>query len=384
MRRITNVRLPKPLSNCNEHCWWILLDDQDIVISLNPLEEGSAIAGDDWRGDWLSPMGIDLQMNGGLGLAFPELTFKNLPTLLDLLDRLWFDGVEAICPTFISCGLPSLRLGLEVLREARKENSLARCKLLGAHIEGPFLSKGGHGAHDLEYLSAPSLFTLHELIGGFEEEIDLFTLAPELNGALEVIKQLQSHGVVVCLGHSTADEVLSGIAFDHGVGMLTHAFNAMPGLRHRSPGPVGEAIKYGDIAIGLIADGAHVHPDMAVLLQRLASQQLVLVSDAISPYGLKDGQYSWGQRVIVAEKGSCRLQNGTLAGSTVSLLNACKNLARWSGEPASAIWSATISPRFVLEKEKQVKNFFLGKSLKELLRWTIDFEQNELCWQQAA
>ncbi len=90
--------------------------------------------------------------------------------------------------------------------------------------------------------------------------------------------------------------------------MLTHAFNAMPGLQHRSPGPVGEAIKNGEIAIGLIADGVHVHPNIVAFLQRLAPNQLVLVSDAIAPYGLKDGEYKWDDRLIVSQKG-CRIKS---------------------------------------------------------------------------
>ena len=384
MRRITNVRLPNPLSNCDEVFWWVLLDDNEIVLSVNPMEHGSAMAGEHWGGDWLSPMGIDLQMNGGLGVSFPELTFKDLSTLVDLLDRLWINGVQAICPTFISCPVPSLHLGLEVLREARREHAPNRCKLLGAHLEGPFLSKHHHGAHSSEHLCSPSLFALEERIEGMENEIDLVTLAPELVGSLDVIKRLKSLGVIVCLGHSSADDNTSSNAFHQGVSMLTHAFNAMPGLQHRSPGPVGEAIKNGEIAIGLIADGVHVHPNIVVFLQRLAPNQLVLVSDAIAPYGLKDGEYKWDDRLIVSQKGCCRLENGTLAGSTVSLLQACKNLAKWGGEPSSAIWSATTAPRIVLDAELQLKDFLIGQPLNHLLRWKMNFEQNELSWQRAA
>ena len=384
MRRITHVRLPKALSECEANFWWVLLDDQDIVLSVDPMDSGSSMAGENWGGDWLSPMGIDLQINGGFGLGFPALTFKDLSRLFALLDQLWLDGVEAICPTFISCDVPSLHLGLDVIREARRKHSPNRCKLLGAHLEGPFLAKCRHGAHSSEYLCPPSLFSLNERIGGIEDEIALFTLAPELLGSSEVIERLKTHGVIVCLGHSSANNILSRSAFDQGVSMITHAFNAMPGLGHRSPGPVGEAITNGKISIGLIADGIHVHPNVAVFLQRLASNQLVLVSDAISPYGLKDGKYIWDKRLIVSEKGSCKLENGTLAGSTVPLLKGCQNLAKWSREPSSAIWSATIAPRIVLEKKQKLDNYLIGKPLNHLLRWKMNFDHDELSWQRAA
>ena len=384
MRRLTNVRLPSPSSHPEGDLWWVGLDDQDTLLEVHPMDHGSALAGESWQGDWLSPMGIDLQMNGGLGLAFPELTFDDLPKLFKLLDRLWVDGVEAICPTFVTCDVASLHLGLSVLREARKNCSSERCKLLGAHLEGPFLSEKRKGAHNSEYLRLPTFSALHELIGGFEDEIDLCTLAPEQNGSLDVIKRLNSLDVVVCLGHSSANDEESNIAFAHGVRMITHAFNAMPGLEHRSPGPIGAALNDGDIAIGLIADGVHVHPHIAALMQRLAANQLVLVSDAIAPYGLNDGRYQWDKRSVLSENGSCWLQDGTLAGSTMPLLGACMNFSRWTGNPTSAIWSATIAPRMVLDREQKFDNYLLGKPLNQLLRWTMSSQPDELSWHQAA
>ena len=383
MRRLTHVRLPNPETNDEGNLWWILVDEKDIVQLVKPMENGFVIDGENWGGDWLSPMGMDLQINGGLGLSFSDLTFKDLPKLLDLLDRLWIDGVEGICPTFISCSVSSLRLGLQVLCEARIKHKSNRCELLGAHLEGPFLSKSKNGAHRLEYLCPPTLTALQERIQGVEHEIAIVTLAPELSGSFDVIKRLKSLGIVVSLGHSAADEITCQSAFKNGISMLTHAFNAMPGLKHRSPGPVGEALKNSAIAIGLIADGVHVHPDIVVLLQKLASNQLVLVSDAVSPYGLKDGSFQWDKRLVFSEKGSCRLDNGTLAGTTVSLLEACKNLTKWGGKPSSSIWAATVAPRLVLEKDKNLADFLIGKSLKQLLRWSMNFEDDHFSWQRA-
>ena len=111
---------------------------------------------------------------------------------------------------------------------------------------------------------------------------------------------------------------------------------------------------------------------------------MVLVSDAISPYGLNDGLYEWDKRVVRSEQGSCRLEDGTLAGSTLSLLEACKNLAIWTGQPSSAIWAATIAPRIVLETKQENNDFLLGKSLKQLLRWRINSANSQLEWQRAA
>ncbi len=385
MRRITNARLPSPInSTFKKNLWWVLLDDGEVIVSIEPMPAGACMTGDDWGGDWLSPMGIDLQMNGGLGLSFPALKVQDLPKLFELLDRLWIDGVEAIAPTFVSCDPDVLQQSLEVLHQARKQHFDKRCKLLGAHLEGPFLSKKYHGAHRLEYLLEPSLNALDDQIKGFEKEIALVTLAPELPGASEVIQRLIDLDVVVCLGHSAADSQVSNQAFVEGVSMITHAFNAMPGLHHRAPGPLGEALHNSEIALGMIADGVHVHPKLAVMLQRLASERLVLVSDALSPYGLDEGLNHWDERLVFVEQGTCRLEDGTLAGGTLSLLEGCKRLAKWSGESSAAIWSATIAPRQVLDKKVEGLDYLIGQPLKKLLRWEMNHFDGELSWHQAA
>jgi N-acetylglucosamine-6-phosphate deacetylase len=175
--------------------------------------------------------------------------------------------------------------------------------------------------------------------------------------------------VVVCLGHSAATEQQAQAGFDAGVRMLTHAFNAMPDMHRRAPGPVAAAALRGDIALGLIADGVHVAPTMAVLLQRLAPQQLVLVSDALAPYGLPDGTYRWDERPLIVERGSCRLEDGTLAGVTLPLLEAVRRLASWSGDSDGAIAAATLHPRRVLGDHRPIAGLLLGLPLAETLRW---------------
>ncbi len=385
MDRIKNVRLPQPLESPNTNTlWWILIDDQKKIISINQIEDGMTISGEDWEGDLLSPMGIDLQFNGGLGLAFPELTPKDLPKLLKLLDKLWNDGVEAICPTFVSCEVSLLRMGLNVLRSARKKHCEKRCQLLGAHLEGPFLAKSHKGAHSKQWLSAPNLQALNNRIKGFESEISLITLAPELPGASDLIERLKSLEIIISLGHSAANAQSSSMAFNQGVSMITHTFNAMPGLNHRDPGPIGEAIENGKIAMGLIADGVHVHPSMAVLLQKLAPKQIILVSDALSAYGLDEGKHIWDKKGIYTEQGTCRLEDGTLAGTTQPLLEGCKKLAQWSMEPSASIWAATIAPRNLLSKSNGLNDHLLGKPLDNLLRWKTNSPSNVLNWQQAA
>ena len=384
MRRITDVQLPMPLGQASDQRHTISLDSAGQIESVRPMAAGDAMeqSTESWEGDWISPRGIDLQINGGLGLAFPELTTADLPRLRQLLERLWQDGVEAIAPTLVTCGLPPLRQALAVLREARQQHRPGRCRLLGAHLEGPFLANERRGAHPPEHLAVPSLEALEQRIGGFESEIALMTLAPELPGASAVIARLREVGIMVALGHSAARAEQAAVGFDQGVGMLTHAFNAMPGLHHRAPGPLGEACRRGGIALGLIADGVHVDPTMAVLLQRLAPEQTVLVSDALAPYGLADGEHRWDERLLLVHNGTCRLEDGTLAGVTLPQLDGVIRLARWSGQPAAAIWSATVAPRRVIAAAQSIDEALIGQPLTDQLRWTMTGE--ELHWSCAA
>jgi N-acetylglucosamine-6-phosphate deacetylase len=402
-----------------DRLWRVAIDGLGRIAALRPIPPGSRAAGIDWQGDWLSPAGVDLQINGGLGLAFPELTAADLPRLVELLELLWRDGVEAICPTLVTCAVEPLREALAVLRQGRAAHRPGRCRLLGAHLEGPFLAAARRGAHPLGHLCPPSSAALQERIGGFfgpedaaptsegngeaagsrhddspggaapdwpagaaAADIALVTLAPELEGATAVIQALRRQGVVVSLGHSEATESEATAAYDAGVAMVTHAFNAVPAMHHRAPGPVASAALRGDVALGLIADGVHVAPTMAVLLQRLAPQQVVLVSDALAPYGLADGLHRWDERTLVVENGSCRLEDGTLAGVTLPLLEGTIRLARWSGRPERAIAAATVLPRRVLGEMRPLSELLVGRTLAECLRWNQGADG--LRWQRAA
>ena len=302
-----------------------------------------------------------------------------------MLDRLWLDGVEGICPTFVSCSLDQFQLGMKVLKETKKHTSKSRCRLLGAHMEGPFLCESYSGAHDKENICKPSISALNEMINGFEEDIALMTLAPELKGSFDVISRLRDLNILVALGHSSAGFDSAMKAFNNGVSMITHTFNAMKGLHHRAIGPIGAAARREDVYLGLIADGVHVHSDMIRLLKILAPKQIVLVSDALSAYGLGDGSFKWDKRLIKVENGLCRLPDETIAGSTLPLLDSCKKVANWINDPSAAIWMATLAPRMVLSQNKiTAKSFFIGKNIQSLLRWKMNSCNHQLSWQLAA
>ena len=136
MRKIINIKLPEAENSKDENNLYSLgLDENGIIISIDKSSKKESSYDEDWCGDWVSPRAIDLQINGGLGISFTDLTFNEIPKLLKLLDRLWLDGVEGICPTFVSCSLNQFQLGMKVLKETSKYTSNNRCRLLGELME---------------------------------------------------------------------------------------------------------------------------------------------------------------------------------------------------------------------------------------------------------
>ena len=162
---------------------------------------------------------------------------------------------------------------------------------------------------------------------------------------------MHSLGITVSLGHSLATAQEAHEAFSQGASMVTHGFNAMPSLHHRKPGLLAEAMVNSQVFCGLIADGEHVNPVMIKLLLRGSegSKGVFLVSDALAPIGLPDGVYPWDDREIIVTQGTARLENGTLAGTTLPLLVGVENLVKWGiCDLGEAIAMATNSPRHAI------------------------------------
>src|SRR5258708_30145121 len=161
--------------------------------------------------------------------------------------------------------------------------------VLGSHLEGPFLAPGRRGAHNADFLVSPSPPVIERLVAAARGTLRQVTIAPELPGALDVIPALAQAGVVVAVGHTEADEGQAQAAFDRGARLLTHAFNAMPGIGHRQPGPIVAAIRDERVTAELILDGGHVHPDVARLLLDAADGRVALITDAMAAAGSADG-----------------------------------------------------------------------------------------------
>jgi N-acetylglucosamine-6-phosphate deacetylase len=333
----------------------------------------------DISGDWISLGGVDLQINGALGLAFPDVQIRDLERLDRICDFLWEQGVDGFLPTIVTTSIENIHRSLAVFARFMTQQRPQTAQILGVHLEGPFLNPQKRGAHPQVYLLPLTIDFVTKIFSNYTDIIAAITLAPELDQTGAVIPYLRSLGIVVSLGHSQANFEQAELAFSSGASMVTHAFNAMPGLHHREPGLLGSALTQPHVRCGFIADGQHVHPAMLKLLVRSGrySEGLFLVSDALSPLGLPDGKYPWDEREIEVIDGTARLADGTLSGTTRSLLVGVRNLVEWGVcDVENAISLATTAPRQAIN----LSSNYVGRSAN-LLRWHEDFDL-ELTWQR--
>ncbi|MEA5576386.1 N-acetylglucosamine-6-phosphate deacetylase [Anabaena sp. UHCC 0451] len=328
----------------------------------------------DVSGDWVSLGGVDLQINGGLGLAFPELTEKDIQRLDEISQFLWDAGVDGYLPTLVTTSVENIQRSLALISNYTQKSG---AKILGVHLEGPFLNYGKRGAHPAEYLLPLTMNEVKRVLGNYASIVKVITLAPELDSTGEVIPYLHSLGITVSLGHSQATAAQAQQAFAGGATMVTHAFNATPPLHHREPGLLGAAMNNPDVMCSFIADGQHVVPIMLEILLR-ASKGLFLVSDALAPLGLPDGEYPWDDRKITVTNGTARLADGTLSGTTFPLLTGVQNLVKWGiCDVEKAIFLATDAPRKAINLHTIAPHHPAN-----LLRWYWDENTQELAWKR--
>jgi N-acetylglucosamine-6-phosphate deacetylase len=360
------------------------IDAEGRISQIKPMAEseprGKIV---DLEGDWVSLGGVDLQINGGLGLAFPDIEMRDLGKLKQIADYLWQEGVDSFLPTLVTTSKENMQRALFVfeqyIQEYQQEDA-QRSQVWGIHLEGPFLNYEKRGAHPAQYLLNPSLEALEDVVGEYLPLVKIMTLAPELDINTEVIEYLHQRGVIVSLGHSQASEAEANRAFAAGATMITHAYNAMPPLHHRKPGLLAAAILNPQVYAGFIADGKHVEPSMLKIFLKASDFDAgaFLVSDALAPMGLEDGIYPWDNRQIEVIGGTAKLKNGVLAGTTLPLLQGVKNLVEWGVcEVGVAIALASEAPR------KALGLGGLGVGVRaNLLRWHYAEEKKELTWQR--
>ncbi|MDY0910562.1 N-acetylglucosamine-6-phosphate deacetylase [Microbacterium sp. CFBP9034] len=217
--------------------------------------------------------------------------------------------------------------------------------ILGSHLEGPFLDPGHKGAHTEALLRAPDAASVARLLDAGRGTIRQITLAPELPGAGVAIARFVEAGVAVAIGHTAADAATSRRAFDAGATLLTHAFNAMPGIHHRAPGPVIAALRDDRVVLELVADGVHVDLDLIAVVFAAATGRVALITDAMAAAGADDGAYDLGGLAVTVHEGVARLDDGgAIAGSTLTQDAALRRVVKAGVPLAAAVAAVTSTP----------------------------------------
>lgn len=291
----------------------------------------------------LLPGLVDVQVNGYFGIDFQS---ADAAGWAQAAARLPQTGVTAFMPTFITAPRDALAAAL---REAGPRIRAVRtgARVLGVHMEGPFISPARRGAHNEAWITPPSPAAVDELLDAGQDVLRIVTLAPERQGALTAITRLTGAGIVVSVGHSDATAAQVARAADHGARMVTHLFNAQRPLHHREPGVVGQALTDRRLTCGLICDMYHVSPQVCVLAFRAAPGRICVVTDAAACAGMPPGRYQLGGELIVLPPGDGEppvRADGTMAGSALRMDVAVGNLVAAGIELAEAVAAASRVP----------------------------------------
>jgi N-acetylglucosamine-6-phosphate deacetylase len=286
---------------------------------------------------------IDLQLNGAYGYDFTE----NPESIPAVAKRLPETGVVAFLPTFITSPLSEYRQKLAATLSAQQTGA-SSARVLGAHLEGPFLNPAFRGAHPASLLCEPTT----EGLKAYSpiEAVRMVTLAVEQPFGIQAVQWLQERGVVASIGHSAATAEEAQQSFSAGVRFATHLYNAMPALHHRQPGLIGALLTNPGVRVGLIADGIHCHPLMLELAYRCkGSAGISLVTDAMSAMGMPPGPYSIGGQDVLVDDTCARLKDKKLAGSILTMDQAVRNMVAYTScSIAQAIQMASSVPAEVL------------------------------------
>jgi N-acetylglucosamine-6-phosphate deacetylase len=296
--------------------------DSGLIVSVAESQSAPQVPALDLSGLVLLPGFIDVHIHGAVGVDVMDATAADLQSVSDYLAS---QGVTSWLPTFVPASDENYASATAAIAEAAKSSSGAR--IVGVHYEGPFVNSAQCGALHTEYFKTYTNPDDLSFLTVPENAVRMITLAPEVSGAVELVRELKKRGWVISIGHTRADLKVLDDACDAGARHMTHFMNAMAPLHHRTPGPVAWGLSRNDVTFDLIADGIHLDPFMLRLLLKIkGARGISLISDAIAAAGKGDGDYQiWGETISV-KNGRTANAAGSIAGSVISMLDAVRLL----------------------------------------------------------
>jgi len=296
------------------------------------------------KNNFVVPGFIDTHTHGYKGV---DASYSPAPDILKWAKEITRHGTTAILPSTVSLSHEQIiRACKNIVEAMNRWDPVYGARMLGIHLEGPYISKEKKGAQNPEYIRKANIEEVEEYIKVSRNNIVQITLAPEINGALDLIKYLSRKDIVVSLGHSVSDYETAAKAILLGARKATHLYNAMPSIHHRKPGLVIALLRHSSVFLELISDYIHVSPEMVLFtIEYVGNNRVVLITDSISATMLPDGEYSLGGLRVEVKDGIPRIAGtNTLAGSTLTMDKAVKNLVRKGISLKDAVTMATITP----------------------------------------
>ncbi|MEZ2681958.1 MULTISPECIES: N-acetylglucosamine-6-phosphate deacetylase [Providencia] len=350
--------------------------DGEIIKDVCPVSElPSHIPQHDLQGATLSAGFIDLQVNGCGGVQFNDnkenVTLKNLDIMQKANER---TGCTSYLPTLITCSDELMKHGIEVMTEYLKDH---KNQALGLHLEGPYINVIKKGTHNPEFIRQPSAQMI-DYLTAHADSITKITLAPEMV-ELDYIHQLKDSGIVISAGHSNATYEEAKQGFKAGICFSTHLFNAMPYISGRGPGLVGAIYDTPEVYAGIIADGLHVQWANIRNSKQLKGDKLILVTDATAPAGIdpQTGEmdhFIFAGKTIYYRDGLCVDENGTLSGSSLTMIEAVRNSVEYVGIPLDeTLRMATLYPARAIGVDETLGSIAPGK-IANLTAFNHDFD----------
>ncbi|HAM2006849.1 TPA: N-acetylglucosamine-6-phosphate deacetylase [Listeria monocytogenes] len=285
-------------------------------------------------------------------------------------------GCTSFLVTSVSSSLEDL---IQMIRQTKKVIGKEKgAKIAGIHLEGPYINIEKKGMQNPAHLRHPDLKEMKKIFDEADGLIKMVTIAPELPGGIELIDFLKKRGVVVAIAHSNATYEEAQDAFEKGASHITHCFNAMPAIHHRAPGLVAAALENDSISVQAIVDGVHLHPGIVRLIHKIKGpDKMVLTTDALQAMGVGDGEYIFGGHQVTVTEGVARLQDGTLASSTVTMNKSLRLSNEFGINLQDTIQMATSTPADILgmknlgriEKGYSADLVLLDKKFEVLSTW---------------
>jgi N-acetylglucosamine-6-phosphate deacetylase len=319
-----------------------------------------AADGVDLQGAYVIPGLIDIHLHGSVGVDFSA---ASLPGLMKIAEYLGRNGITSFVPTSMTLPEETLKTAFETAVKYHELNLSGTARLLGIHMEGPFLSPEKNGAQAAAHLRLPDVGMFERLYQASEGLLKIVCIAPELPGAMDFICRVKDR-CRVSVGHTDADYMAACKAFAAGACQVTHLYNGMPPFLHRAPGVVGAAAEAEPVSAELICDGYHVHESVIrATFSMFSADRIILVSDSLSCLGMPEGIYESGGTKVCRKNGFAVLEDGvTFAGSDTNLFQCVRKAISFGIRPEDAIKAATINPAKAVGADDRVGSITLGKA----------------------